>query len=41
MLRGAFLEFLERLHARSVEQTSSARKLISVVVIAIRFQVMT
>ena len=41
MVRGAFLEFLERLRARPVEHISSAHDLLSVVVIAIRLRVMT
>ena len=36
MLRGAFLDFLERPRACSVEHTSPAEKIISVVVITIR-----
>ena len=38
--RGAFLEFLERLRARSMEHTSSADKLVSVIVIAIGLRVL-
>ena len=41
MLRGDFVEILERLRARSVEHTSSADTLISVVVIAISLRVIT
>ena len=41
MLRGVFLELLERPRARSVEHINSAQKLTTVVVIAIRFRVMT
>ena len=41
MPRSAFLEFLERLRARSLEHTSSADKLISEVVIEVRLRVMT
>ena len=39
--RSTFLEFLERLRARSVEHTSSADELISVVLIAVRLYIMT
>ena len=35
------LNFLERLRARSVEHTSSADRLVSVIVIAIRLRIMT
>ena len=41
MPRGAFLEFLERPRARSVEHTTATHELKSVVVIAIRFGVVT
>ena len=41
VLRVAFLEFLERLRARSVEHTSSAHELLPVIVIAIKFWVVT
>ena len=39
--RSAFLEFVERIRARYVEHTCWADKLISVVVIAVRFRVLT
>ena len=41
MSRSAFLDFLERLSAHSVEHISSADKLTPRVVIAVRYRVMT
>ena len=41
LLRYAFLEFLEQLRTRSVEDASEAYEVISVIINAIRLRVMT